>query len=41
MKDIGNGTATKLFIPTELAGLGGVLGSLKEIWDNKAESVNQ
>ncbi|MGI6514731.1 MAG: SPFH/Band 7/PHB domain protein [Syntrophomonadaceae bacterium] len=41
LKDIGNGTATKLFIPTELAGLGGVLGSLKEIWDNKAESVNQ
>lgn len=41
LKDIGNGTATKLFIPAELAGLGGALASLKEIWDNKAEPVNQ
>jgi len=41
LRDIGNGTATKLFIPTELAGLGGALASLKEMWDNKVEPVNQ
>ena len=37
LKDLGSGTATKLFIPTELAGLGGALGALKEIWEDKAE----
>jgi len=40
LKDLGNGTATKLFIPTELAGLGGALGALKEIWEDKTESAN-
>lgn len=41
LKDLGNGTATKLFIPTELAGLGGALGALKEIWEDKAEPANE
>ena len=41
LKDLGNGNATKLFIPTELAGLGGALGALKAIWEDKAEPANQ
>lgn len=31
LKDIGNGQATKLIIPSELSGLGGVLAALKEV----------
>lgn len=31
LKDIGNGQATKLIIPGELAGLGGVFAALKEV----------
>jgi regulator of protease activity HflC (stomatin/prohibitin superfamily) len=31
LKDIGNGQATKLIIPSELSGLGGVFAALKEV----------
>ncbi len=40
LKELGHGTATKLFIPTELAGLGGTLGALKEIWEDKEVAQN-
>ncbi|NLB17849.1 MAG: SPFH/Band 7/PHB domain protein [Syntrophomonadaceae bacterium] len=38
IKEMGNGTATKLFIPSDLAGLGGALGALKEIWSDQPNS---
>ena len=37
IKEMGDGTATKLFIPSDLAGLGGALGALKEIWSDKPD----
>ena len=36
VQQIGDGQATKLFIPSDLAGLGGVFASLKEIMEKEA-----
>lgn len=38
VQKIGDGQATKLFIPTDLAGLGGVFASLKEIMEKDSSS---
>jgi regulator of protease activity HflC (stomatin/prohibitin superfamily) len=38
-KDLANGNATKIIIPGELSALGGVLGALKEIWNDQPASA--
>ncbi|MDR1159573.1 MAG: SPFH/Band 7/PHB domain protein [Syntrophomonadaceae bacterium] len=41
IKEVGNGQATKLFIPSDLAGLGGVFASLKEIMNIEIETKKE
>lgn len=41
LKEVANGNATKLFIPADLSGIGGVFGALKEIWDAPAPAAKE
>ena len=39
LKDLGDGQATKLIIPSDLAGLGGVFAALKEMGDPEGKAA--